>query len=125
MRLDKWLWAARFFKTRALSVEAIEGGRVSVNGDRAKPAKEVRVGDALTVRRPPFEHAIVVKGLSDKRGPAAEAALLYEETGESKARRAVLTAEIKSLPQPRFKGRPTKKTRRDYEAWLRSGDEDD
>jgi len=125
LRLDKWLWAARFFKTRALSVEAIEGGRVSVNGDRAKPAKEVRVGDALTVRRPPFEHAIVVKGLSDKRGPAAEAALLYEETGESKARRAVLTAEIKSLPQPRFKGRPTKKTRRDYEAWLRSGDEDD
>ncbi|HUP96766.1 MAG TPA: S4 domain-containing protein [Usitatibacter sp.] len=124
MRLDKWLWAARFFKTRTLSVEAIEGGRVSVNGDRAKPAKELRVGDAVTIRRPPFEHAVVVKELSDKRGPAAVAATLYEETVESRARRAVLAAEMKSLPQPRFKGRPTKKTRRDYERWLRSGDDE-
>jgi ribosome-associated heat shock protein Hsp15 len=124
VRLDKWLWAARFFKTRALSVEAIEGGRVSVNGDRAKPAKELRVGDAVTIRRPPFEHAVVVKDLSDKRGPAAVAATLYEETAESRARRTVLAAEMKSLPQPRFKGRPTKKTRRDYERWLRSGDDE-
>ena len=124
MRLDKWLWAARFFKTRALSVEAIEGGRVSVNGDRAKPAKEVRVGDGITVRRPPFELAVVVKELSDKRGPAAVAATLYEETAESRARRTVLAAEMKAMPQPRFKGRPTKKTRRDYERWLRSGDDE-
>ena len=125
MRLDKWLWAARFFKTRTLAVEAIEGGRVSVNGDRAKPAKEVRVGDTLAVRRPPFEHVIVVKGLSEQRGPATIAATLYEETEESRARRTVLLAEMKSLPQPRFKGRPTKKTRRDYEKWLAQSDDED
>ena len=121
MRLDKWLWAARFFKTRTLAAEAIAGGRVSVNGDRAKPAKELRVDDSLAIRRPPFEHAIVVKALADKRGPAAIAATLYEETQESLARRAALAAEIRSQPEPRFKGRPTKKTRRDYEKWLRSG----
>jgi ribosome-associated heat shock protein Hsp15 len=123
VRLDKWLWAARFFKTRTLSVEAIEGGRVSVNGDRAKPAKSVKVGDAVTVRKPPFEFAVLVKGLSDQRGSAEIAQALYEETAESRARRATLAAEMKSLPQPRFKGRPTKKTRRDYEKWLKSGDE--
>jgi ribosome-associated heat shock protein Hsp15 len=124
VRLDKWLWAARFFKTRALCVEAIEGGRVSVNGDRAKPAKNVKVGDAVTIRKPPFEFAVVVKGLSDKRGSAEIAQALYEETAESRARRTVLAAEMKSLPQPRFKGRPTKKTRRDYEKWLQSGDDE-
>ena len=123
MRLDKWLWAARFFKTRTLAVEAIAGGRVSVNGDRAKPAKEIRVGDAVSIRRPPFEYSVVVKGMSERRGPAAEAATLYAETDESRARRTVLAAEMKSLPQPRFKGRPTKKTRRDYERWLRSSDD--
>lgn len=124
VRLDKWLWAARFFKTRSLAVEAIEGGRVSVNGDRAKPAKVVREGDAIAIRKPPFEYAVVVKALSTQRGSATIAAALYEETAESRARRAVLAAEMKSLPQPRFKGRPTKKTRRDYERWLRSGDDE-
>jgi len=124
VRLDKWLWAARFFKTRTLAVEAIGGGRVSVNGERAKPAKEVKPGDAVAIRRPPFEFAIVVKALSDKRGPAIVAATLYEETPESRARRTALAAEMKAIPQPRFKGRPTKKTRRDYEAWLRSGDDE-
>lgn len=124
MRLDKWLWAARFFKTRALAVEAIDGGRVSVDGDRVKPAKEVRVGDSISIRRPPFEFAIVVKSLSDKRGPAAIAAALYAETDESRARRAAIAAEMKAQPQPRFKGRPTKKARRDYERWLRSGDDE-
>jgi ribosome-associated heat shock protein Hsp15 len=124
MRLDKWLWAARFFKTRTLAVEAIAGGRVSVNGERAKPAKELKVGDPVSIRRPPFEFAIVVKALSDKRGPAAIAATLYEEAEESRARRAAIAAEIKSMPEPRFKGRPTKKTRRDYERWLRSGDDE-
>jgi ribosome-associated heat shock protein Hsp15 len=124
MRLDKWLWAARFFKTRALAVEAIEGGRASVNGERVKPAKELRLGDAISIRRAPFEFAIVVKALSDKRGPAAVAATLYAETEESRARRAALAAEMKAQPQPRFKGRPTKKTRRDYERWLRSGEDE-
>ena len=124
MRLDKWLWAARFFKTRSVAVQAIDAGHVSVNGERAKPAKELRAGDELVVRRPPFEHRVVVKALSDRRGPAAEAAQLYEETAESRARRTVLAAEMKSLPQPRFRGRPTKKTRRDYEKWLRSSDDE-
>ena len=124
MRLDKWLWAARFLKTRRLAVEAIEGGRVSVNGERAKPAKEVRVGDQLAIRRPPYEQRVVVKELALQRGSAAVAAKLFEETDESRARRAVLAAEMKSMPQPRFAGRPTKKTRRDYERWLRSSDDD-
>ncbi len=124
MRLDKWLWAARFFKTRALAVRAIEAGHVSVNGERAKPAKALRGGDGLVVRRAPFEHAVVVKALSEIRGSAAIAATLYEETEESRARRAALAAEMKAQPVPRFKGRPTKKTRRDYERWLRSGDDD-
>ena len=114
----------RFFKTRRLAVEAIEGGRVSVNDERPKPAKEVRVGDAISIRRPPFEHRVVVRGLEERRGPASVASTLYEETEESRARRAVLAAEMKALPQPRFPGRPTKKTRRDYERWLRSGDEE-
>ncbi|HEX6632446.1 MAG TPA: S4 domain-containing protein [Usitatibacter sp.] len=124
MRIDKWLWAARFFKTRTLAVQAIEAGHVSVNGERAKPAKALKPGDTVVVRRAPFEHTVLVKALSERRGPAAEAALLYEETEESRARRTVLAAEMKALPSPRFKGRPTKKTRRDYERWLRSSDDD-
>jgi ribosome-associated heat shock protein Hsp15 len=124
MRIDKWLWAARFFKTRTLAVQAIEAGHVSVNGERAKPAKALKPVDTVVVRRPPFEHTVLVKALSERRGPAAEAALLYEETEESRARRTVLAAEMKALPSPRFKGRPTKKTRRDYERWLRSSDDD-
>jgi ribosome-associated heat shock protein Hsp15 len=124
MRLDKWLWAARFYKTRALAVEGIEAGHATLNGERAKPAKVVKPGDAIVVRRAPFEHSIAVKALSDKRGPAAAAALLYEESAESRARREALAARLKAEPQPRFKGRPTKKTRRDYEKWLRSGDDE-
>jgi len=123
MRIDKWLWAARFFKTRSAAVEAIDAGHVSVNGERTKPAKMLKAGDGVVVRKPPFEHAIVVKALSDRRESAAIAARLFEETAESRARRATLAAEMKSLPQPRFKGRPTKKTRRDYEKWLRSSDD--
>ncbi len=125
MRLDKWLWAARFFKTRSLAVEAISAGHVSVNGERAKAAKALRAGDAVEVRRPPFVHAIVVKGLSDRRGPAVEAQALYEETPESRERRSQMAAELKGFAAPRFRGRPTKKDRRDYERWLRSDSEDD
>jgi len=124
LRVDKWLWAARFFKTRSLAVEAIDAGHVTVNGERTKPAKVLKVGDNVAVRRPPFEHVIVVKALSDRRESAAIAATLYEETAESRERRTKLAAEMKSLPQPRFKGRPTKKTRREYEKWLRSSDEE-
>jgi ribosome-associated heat shock protein Hsp15 len=124
MRLDKWLWAARFFKTRALAVQGIEAGHVTLGGERVKPAKLVKAGDAIVVRRAPFEQVIMVKALSDKRGPAAAAALLYEESAESRGKREALAARLKAEPQPRFKGRPTKKTRRDYEAWLRSGDDE-
>ena len=126
MRLDKWLWAARFFKTRGLAVDAIAGGHVSVNGERAKAAKMLRVGDAVEIRRPPFTHSVVVKGLSERRGPASEAQGLYEETPESKARRVQLAAEMRSVSAgPRFPGRPTKKDRRDYEKWFRGGTEED
>jgi ribosome-associated heat shock protein Hsp15 len=124
MRLDKWLWAARFFKTRALAVEAIGAGHVSVNGDRAKPAKALRIDDQVVVRRAPFEHAVTVRGFAQTRGPAAIAATLYVETEESRTRRVALAAQMKAQPQPRFKGRPTKKTRRDYERWLRQGDDE-
>lgn len=124
MRIDKWLWAARFYKTRSLASQAIEAGHVAVNGERAKPAKVVRPGDEVVVRRPPFEHTVTVKALSEKRGGAADAALLFQESEESRARRTVLAAQMKASPQPRFRGRPTKKTRRDYEKWLRSSDEE-
>jgi ribosome-associated heat shock protein Hsp15 len=97
---------------------------VSVDGERVKPAKEARIGELISIRRPPFEHVVRVKGLAQQRGPAAVAAALYEETQESRARRTLLAAEMKAMPQPRFKGRPTKKTRRDYEKWLRSGDDE-
>jgi len=124
MRIDKWLWAARFYKTRSVASQAIEAGHVVVNGERAKPAKLVKPGDEVLVRRPPFEHTVIVKALSEKRGGAADAALLFQESDESRARRAVLAAQMKQAPQPRFRGRPTKKTRRDYEKWLRSSDEE-
>ena len=126
MRLDKWLWAARFYKTRTLAAESIAAGHVSVNEERAKAAKALRVGDVVVIRKPPFEHAVVVKGLNEQRGSATIAATMFEETPESRARRTVLAAEMKSLHAhtPRFKGRPTKKTRRDYEKWLRSPDEE-
>ena len=126
MRIDKWLWAARFFKTRAPAVEAIVAGHVSVNGERAKPAKAVKAGDAIEVRRPPFTHSIVVKALSERRGPAAEAQALYSETPESLARRMQLTAELRSVSAgPRLRGRPTKKDRRDYERWFRGASDDE
>jgi ribosome-associated heat shock protein Hsp15 len=123
MRIDKWLWAARFYKTRSASSQAIEAGHVAVNGERVKPAKLVKPGDEILVRRPPFEHTVVVKALSEKRGGAAEAALLFQESEESRSRRAMLAAQMKASPTPRFSGRPTKKTRRDYEKWLRESDE--
>lgn len=124
LRVDKWLWAARFFKTRGLAAEAIEAGRVSVNGERAKASKAVKPGDALVIRRPPYEHAVRVLGVSDRRGPATEAQKLYEETPESRARREAVAAEMKAMPPPVFKGRPTKKDRRTLERFIRRHDED-
>jgi ribosome-associated heat shock protein Hsp15 len=124
LRLDKYLWAARFFKTRAAAAEAIDAGRVSVNGERAKPAKTVRPGDTLAIRRPPYEHVVTVRGISDKRGPACIAQLLYEETPESRAKRELVAAEIKALPPPVFKGRPTKRDRRTLIRFFERQDDD-
>ena len=115
VRLDKWLWAARFFKTRALAVEAIEGGKVQLNGDRAKRAKGVQAGDTVRVRVGPYEHEVTVRDVSDRRGPAAVAALLYEETEASRLARERLSVQLRSVTHDFAgeKGRPTKKERRD------------
>jgi ribosome-associated heat shock protein Hsp15 len=115
IRIDKWLWAARFYKTRALAAEAIEGGKVQVNGDRVKRAKPLQVGDEVRIRQGPYEHQIIVRELSDRRGPAAQAATLYEEKPESRSAREALALQLKSihsafLPE---RGRPTKKDRRE------------
>jgi ribosome-associated heat shock protein Hsp15 len=114
-RLDKWLWAARFFKTRSLAVQAIEGGKVELNGERAKRSKGVQPGDTLRVRLGQYEHEIVVRALSERRGPASEAATLYEETAASRAARERLAIQLKSVTHDfsHEKGRPSKKERRD------------
>lgn len=117
VRLDKWLWAARFFKTRSLAAQAVDGGKVDVNGERAKRARLVQAGDLVTVRRPPFEHHIRVRGLAELRGPARAAAELYEETAESRERREALAYQLKNAPTLAFHGggRPTKRNRREIE----------
>ena len=114
-RLDKWLWAARFFKTRSLAADAIETGKVHVDGERAKSAKEVRLGAVIHIRRKELEMEVVVRGLSIQRKGAPEAALLYEETAESAARRqeAALTREAEHARRERGAGRPTKRQLRD------------
>ena len=115
MRLDKWLWAARFFKTRAIAVEAIDGGRVSLNGEKAKRSKLVTAGNTVSVRSGPYETTVVVKDVSARRGPASEAQLLYEETPESKAARERMALHMKSFDGGWDKGKPTKRDRRDLD----------
>jgi ribosome-associated heat shock protein Hsp15 len=116
IRIDKWLWAARFYKTRSLAVDAVECGRVLVDGIRIKPAKTLAVGDRLTVRMPPYQQVIDVLALSDKRGPAPQAQKLYQETEESRSRREALAIELKAQPETSaHTGRPTKKDRREIE----------
>ncbi|HEX4989397.1 MAG TPA: S4 domain-containing protein [Candidatus Binatia bacterium] len=114
IRIDKWLWAARFFKTRSLAADAVTGGKIDVNGARAKPSRITRLGDRLSIRRGPYESTIVVKGLAKLRGPASEAQLLYEETEESIRRRELTSAQLKLERPPEFDspGRPSKKDRR-------------
>jgi ribosome-associated heat shock protein Hsp15 len=124
VRVDIWLVAARFFKTRGLAVEAVDAGRVGVNHERAKASKLVKPGDVLEIRRPPYEHVVKVLAVATRRGPAAEAQKLYEETAESRSRREALAAEMKSMPPPVFKGRPTKKDRRILDRFIRRQDED-
>lgn len=114
VHLDKWLWAARFFKTRALACDAVESGKVHVDGDRAKPAKEVKLGQLMRIRRGPEDMEVVVRGLSTQRRGAPEAALLYEETEASRLRRenAKITGEHDHAQRERGTGRPTKRDRR-------------
>jgi ribosome-associated heat shock protein Hsp15 len=114
-RLDKWLWAARFFKTRSLAADAIEGGKIYVDGDRVKAAKEVKLGTVIHIRRKELEIEVVVRGLSIQRKGAPEAALLYEETPESAARRqdAAITKQSDHARRERGAGRPTKRQLRD------------
>ena len=120
VRLDKWLWAARFYKTRALAAEAIDGGKVDVNEARAKRAKMVQPGDEVRIRQTPFEHVVLVRGVSDRRGPASVAATLYDETAESKAKREALATQIRSMPADDWDtGRPTKRDRREIERFRR------
>lgn len=114
VRLDRWLWAARFFKTRALAVKAIDGGKVHLNGSRAKRSKNVKPGDNLTIRKGIFEYDIEIRGISDRRGPATAAQELYEESAASIERRTQVKAQLKAAPAPGYegRGRPTKKDRR-------------
>lgn len=112
VRIDKWLWAARFFKTRSLAVQAVDGGKVYCNGDRVKPARAVHPGDELRVRQGPYEMIVLVRALSERRGPASEAALLYEETAASIAAREILKEQLRIEPVYENKGRPTKRDRR-------------
>jgi len=122
VRLDKWLWAARFFKTRSLAAEAVTGGKVTIHGDRAKPARPLQVGDVVAIRLGPYEHVIRVRELSARRGPASVAATLYEETPESLAARTKLAEQLRLSPAPLVyedKGRPTKRDRREIDKWRR------
>jgi ribosome-associated heat shock protein Hsp15 len=115
LRLDKWLWAARFFKTRSLAADAVEAGRVLVEAARVKPARAIAIGDRLDVRIGQYRFDVEVLALSGKRGPAPEAQKLYRESEASRVQRETLAAQIKAQPQPAFKGRPTKRDRREIE----------
>jgi ribosome-associated heat shock protein Hsp15 len=121
-RIDKWLWSARFFKTRSLAADAVERGRVEVNGERIKRSKGVSAGDSVSVRIGPFVTTVVVKGLAEKRGPASQAALLYAETEKSRTDRDRVRAQMSTMPfRDAGEGRPSKKERRQLRN-LRDGD---
>jgi ribosome-associated heat shock protein Hsp15 len=121
VRLDRWLWAARFFKTRGLAAEAIDGGKVQVNGERAKRAKQVGVNDTVRVRQGPYEFLVVVLGLAERRGSAAVAAEMYHETPESREAREKRALELKSVNAAFVDEaeRPTKRDRRRLEKFRR------
>ena len=123
VRLDKWLWAARFFKTRSMATQAVDGGKVHCNGQRVKPAREVQVGDLLRIQRGGVEMTVVVKGLSDQRRPAPEAAELYLETEASLTDRQRQREESQLLrsvhDNVRPAGRPTKRDRRLIRTFIR------
>jgi ribosome-associated heat shock protein Hsp15 len=124
LRIDKWLWAARFYKTRSLSADAVEGGKAQVNGERVKPAKMLKVGDTLDIRNGHFSWQITVLALSERRGSATEASKLYSESDQSRKEReeksTLLKIERQSNPFPG--GRPTKKARRQIIKFVREQD---
>jgi ribosome-associated heat shock protein Hsp15 len=121
-RIDKWLWAARFFKTRSQASDAVECGKVLLNEKRIKPAKAVAVGDRLDIRIGQIQFVVDVMALSNKRGSAPEAQKLYRETDESRQRREAIAAQLKAQPRPfYFKGRPTKRDRREIERFKKAG----
>ena len=113
MRIDKWVWAARFFKTRSIAKNAIEGGKVHIDGERVKVSREVRVGMQLTIAQGLEKKTVVIKALSDVRGPAPVAQLLYDETTESIEKRELLASQRKMHNLARPDHRPSKKDRRD------------
>ncbi len=117
IRVDKWLWAARFYKTRALSAEAIGAGKIEVNGERAKRSKLIQSGDKMRIRIGPYEHIIDVTGVSGTRGSATIAATLYKETDESRKAREAMSVHVRAMNANTGydSGRPTKKDRRDIE----------
>ena len=122
MRLDKWLWAARFYKTRSLAADEIDRGRVSVNGQGAKPSREVKPGDRLTLRQGPVQREVDIAALSRMRGPAPVAQTLYVETAESIARRQAAEQARRLAAEPAdslTQGRPTKRDRRQLADWQR------
>ena len=102
IRLDKWLWAARFFKTRSLAADAVGGGKIEINDDRAKPSRVVRISDKLNVRRGPYEWTVIVRDISPLRDPAAHAQKLYEETEKSLRKRAAAIAQLQLERSPEF-----------------------
>lgn len=121
-RLDKWLWAARFFKTRQLAIDAINAGHVDLNGDRVKPSKTIKPGDSVHLRKPPVEYHLIVKVIAEKRGSATIAKTLFDESVDSVTVREKVVADLRDMPPPLFRGRPTKKDRRTLEQWQRIAD---
>ncbi|KPJ97793.1 MAG: tRNA synthetase RNA-binding protein [Desulfobacterales bacterium SG8_35] len=122
VRIDKWLWAARFFKTRSMATQAVTGGKVHVNGARIKPARLVQPGDELRIRRGELEFIVIVQEVSDKRGPAREAQLLYEETESSIQQREALRESKRLEAADRMYGpvkRPDKRARRQIRSFTR------
>jgi ribosome-associated heat shock protein Hsp15 len=115
MRIDKWLWAARFYKTRSLASDAVDGGHVEVNGERAKPAKQIKPGDELRIRVHQNTFVVHVRAVAERRGPAADAQRLYDETENSRVERERLAEQRRLAPSPAYEdgGRPTKRDRRD------------
>lgn len=123
VRVDKWLWAARFFKTRSLAAEAVSGGKIEINGERVKPSRVVRIGDKVGIRRGPYEWTIIVKATARLRRPVAQAQQLYEETEASRRKReaAIAQLRIERPPEIDIPGRPSKKDRRSIQRFTKRG----